>query len=244
MLNNIKKIIEKIYFILIMFVFVAPYFYDYWWKFIPSTLIIILFTKYCKGEWRKYLGTTIEKQNILILFFKFIFFICLVNLFLSYIIKNNELTTYQYPLYWYVTIFFQVLNEEIVFRGLILKSFFEKTNKKIIPIILAAAVFPLMHFLYYYYAEKVILGLSVIIILFLFAIICNLLYSILNHIWYGCVLHLALNLPIFTKDYYLNGIKINEGELFNIFGNSFVLTLFLTVSLFIIYRFNAIHKTD
>jgi membrane protease YdiL (CAAX protease family) len=117
----------------------------------------------------------------------FSFLMVLINLYFNYRLHALNITTHPYPPIWYVTIFFQVLNEEIVYRGILFKTVSRKLNPTI-SALLIAAVFLLIHLFFYYYGENLKLSGIAITVLFLFSVLCNMLYLMAGHIWHGFIL--------------------------------------------------------
>ncbi len=220
---------NKNYFLLILIVFIIPYFFSPWWKFIPITMLI-LWLSFIVNK-LDYLGITIAPPKTLcggLL----IAWIIIFHQFIVYQLKRNDIVYLVNPLIWYVTVIFQTLNEELVLRAALLKTIAKIIRSPYLMASFAAICFSLLHLVFYYYAAGIVLSILAVVVIFLFGFICNLLFLKYQHIWYGYILHLSWNLTRFTGDYFYQGIsKISEGSLFNILEGSYCVLLMSVIGL-------------
>lgn len=205
-----------IYGFIIAFVFFLPYFLDFWWKFAFSTSIIFLFAhRIWRQQWRYFLGLTIPARDILIcaalfgvLFFGF-------RILIFYQLRKLSIQFHGVGLIWCLAVIFQVLNEEIILRAILLRYTSKLLNSANLATFLTAAIFSSLHFLFYNIAQGVHLSNFALIALFFFWLISNRLFLTFNHIGFSYIFHLAWNLTRFTSEYFYHNQKISEGSLFN-----------------------------
>ena len=118
---------HMIYVFLVFFIFYIGYgvLYNSWWQFTPSTFFILLLTKQLyPQQWKKHLGLVGSFRD-----FIFAMFIGVIFGILSYYVIKNCLPV-KYVLgrenFWehlsFITNIFQTLNEEMLFRALLLNS--------------------------------------------------------------------------------------------------------------------------
>lgn len=221
-----------VYSAIILSIFIAPYFVGFWWKYIPSTILMVIVTKkLINDRYFSYLGLKIPTSNLVIFLLMFTSFAGLSNYFIKYQahMQNLSITPIGHYYLWYVGICFQALNEEIVFRSLALKFFMRTQKYKVIISILVALIFSLAHFCFYHFAQKIYLNLFSVINLFLFGLTCNLLFLLFRHIWFGYALHASWNLTRYTHTFLNHGTSVSEGELFNILESSVYITIILLI---------------
>ena len=111
---------------------------------------------------------------------------------------------------------FQALNEEIVFRALLLGTFLKVSpNLRLQTSMYAAAVFALAHFAFYYLKDAEMIGTWALLSYFFFGVICNLLFFKTGNVALSYALHLAWNFTRFSGDYLKEGQVIREGATIN-----------------------------
>lgn len=217
------KVRDLSYLVWVLIVFILPYGSTPWWRYLPATLIIIASTQIVYGNLRPlgiYLDYLIFIRVLVLLFASYINAKYLIN----YQLAKSGITTQDFDTQWNFTVILQVLNEEIVLRSVL--CFFLSKYLKAVNWCYAyglAAVFTVLHLAFYLLAQKVLLEWKALIVIFLFGLLCNLLFLKFQHIWYGYALHGAWNLVRFTQAYFLNGSQLAEGELFNYIEGSILL---------------------
>ena len=213
---------------IVLLIFITPYFFDGWWKFLLATIGILFISKtYLCGLKAPISHYFITGGLILILFL-----FCRILIIKNASLVNIEYVTNKYSLIWGVAIFFQVLNEEIILRSTLIHIIAKRVKVKLILILGPALLFTILHFLFYY-SHGCALNISAMTFILLFGIICNMLFIKFKHIWFGFALHLSWNLTKFTGYFLMNGVSISECQSFNyIEGN--INNLFLLIIIFIV----------
>jgi membrane protease YdiL (CAAX protease family) len=125
-----------------------------------------------------------------------------------------------YNFIWSIGLIFQVLNEEIFLRSIVLKLLKRLTKSSYLIITLPAIFFMLLHFIFYRYSGEY-LNLNVLAFLFVCGVILNWLRIYFHHIWFGYALHLAWNIPRFTGEYYSHGFMLTEAASYNLIEGNF-----------------------
>ncbi len=126
--------------------------------------------------------------------------------------------------------FFQVLNDEIVLRAVLLGALFYALREKLLTSIIAAFLFSLAHAAYYYSgAEPVQLAPLVLLNLFLFSLVCNWTFFTFKHIGFAIALHAGWNLFRFSGHLidFSTHQPVSEGQTFNLIESSLGLTLLI-----------------
>lgn len=235
---------QVLFYFLYLLVFIIPYAFGQWWKFIPSS-ISIFFIAYASHKIRfvDFLGITCSFRQVPIL----LSFFLIVALCSYFYIRDQSIAThismvsFDNFVLWHVGIAFQVLNEEIVFRALLLKILMNLTNSKVISAIISSMLFVSLHILIYLVFKNIFLNYLSLCVLFLFSIVCSTAFLTNNHIWFGFVIHYGWNFTRFTHTYFSpNNEKLTEGALFNILeGNSIVIVILLLLLTICIIRSHA-----
>lgn len=171
--------------------------------------------------------------------------LAIVFLFSNWLINTHTerlgLTVLPYEgIEWRLSPVFQVLNEEIVTRALLLGFLIRFFRQQWIVSAAAAAAFTGLHYLLYRFSLHAQVDLLPLTLfnLFLFGLLCNSLFLTWRHIWLGYAIHLGWNLNRFTKDFLMSGTPAREGMTFNFFEGSIWLTAVLLVGLFAVLGFS------
>lgn len=214
--------------ILLIFFFIIPYCQPFWWKFIIALPFILLITHY-KYPYKtlEQAGLNIPLKQLCISCGIFLIFFLLSHFYINIIIVQKDILFYPNPPIWILTIIFQVFNEEIVTRALLLNFLKTKIKKNITCAIVAALSFAILHFLLYYPVAKIILNPQALLAIFLFGLICNFLFLKFKHIGFGLAMHLGWNIVRFSGVYFKNNMMIPEGQLFNMFEGTWSIIFFL-----------------
>jgi membrane protease YdiL (CAAX protease family) len=212
----------------ITLVFVLPYCFAFWWKFILATPIIIFLSYLENGrQFLQKLGLIIPLRHLFLSIILFLGIYYFSHLYINYQISKNTLSFYPNPPIWTMTVFFQVFNEELVTRALLLNFLQKKLKSRLICAIFAALSFSLLHFLLYFPLSKIILNTQALLAIFLFGFLCNMLFLRFHHIYFGLALHLGWNMVRFSGVYFQNNQIIPEGILFNLFEGNWMVNVFL-----------------
>lgn len=120
---------------------------------------------------------------------------------------------------------FQVLNEELVLRGLLLTVLAVRTRRHpALASAAVAAVFSGLHQALYPLKDGSWLGFGALLNLFLFGVWANAAFLRSRHIGWGLAVHLGWNLNRFTGDFVRAGQIVPEGQLFDPLEGSLWLT--------------------
>ncbi|MFT4553738.1 MAG: membrane protease YdiL (CAAX protease family) [Chlamydiales bacterium] len=168
-----------------------------WWRFIPSTILIIAFTRlFYPKQWREYLGLrdTVQSVSIALL-------ICVTLTFLFHAVTAFSLPeSYQHMLgdfADYAVVPFQSLNEEFIFRALFLSALLSIKLSRWKAILLPALLFSTFHYLFYAYNVVVesrgLLDYSALWSLFFFGMTMNVLFISTRSILLPWAVHCAWN---------------------------------------------------
>jgi membrane protease YdiL (CAAX protease family) len=231
--SHIKKTrVRSLFYATLFSIFFLSYAIHSWWQFPLCTLILFTLFYFTNNHHRliPYLKLTKATAIIAILIFIALYY------FLEYTIHHTTqlqgiiMIPTTIGLKWDTALGFQVLNEEIMLRAVLLQLFFTRFRSRIKVSIIVAIFFALLHFAFYFLAQGAILSLSALTSLFVFFLIFNLIYYWTGHIWFGVAFHLAWNLTRFTHYFYWHGKRLEEGALFNyIEGSGFSLVMLLTI---------------
>lgn len=232
----------------IILIFVAPYSFSWgeaWWKFIPSSIIIILAWRWASpATWTTDFGIRFFVKDIAfgigLLVTVGIAAHRLIGAILSplgYISgpdSNN--------LGWKYLPVFQVLNEEMILRAFLLTRLNKIFRQKWIISIFAAAVFVFLHFLFYRYGKlNTTIEPMVMITLFFFALAGNSFFLETGNIVLPFAIHLGWNLTRFGEDWVLatTGTPLQEAIGFNLVEGDQTVTVFavfLTILALVLQR--------
>jgi hypothetical protein len=133
--------------------------------------------------------------------------------------------------------FFQVLNEEVVLRALILPLILLKLRNRLVTAALIGALFAALHVLLYRYLPvEAPLTRVAILNLFLFGFACNWLFLRWHHIWFSTSIHLAWNLSRFGKDFrHIGGGPVGEAWSFNVIEGRVAVSIVIALAFAVIY---------
>jgi membrane protease YdiL (CAAX protease family) len=220
-----------------------PYFLGTAWKFFLAAALLLCFLKITSapGTWLKRGGLAIPSSQLKWVVLLGLIIFCLSKLYLDFYLPRAGIVYYSFKNpWWRASPWFQCLNEEIVFRALLLSALFKKFPYRFTVSVTAALVFTGLHWFLYAFNEVAAVQLTPLTLfnLFFFGMVCNAFYLRYQHIGFGFALHAGWNLTRFTR-YYYSGLKpsapaISEGMSFNLIeGSWFLSALILMVYLFI-----------
>lgn len=225
-------------------IFFLPYFMDGWWKFIPSTILIcITYNLTSNILWKTSLNALTKHKSIVKYLLLLAVLYATFKVAISYIIAQYGISSKSIPQIWLLSTFFQVFNEEMILRGTLISFMLTAIEGKVrnikiakyAMVILIALIFAILHYLFYLIAENISLNCPAMCALFLFGIICNLLFLQYKHIWFGYIIHLSWNLTRFNNEYYLYGAKLSEGKLYNLLEGNYIVIIALFVILILVF---------
>ncbi len=220
-------------FLLISCCFIGSFLIDSQWRFILATPAILVCGRCAYGkDWLQGLGLCIPKRQIPgILTVWFGFTLC-SGLLLPALSQQAGLEylpyTGQVGFFWKLALIFQVLNEEILLRALLLPKMMRCLNSENKVMVFTGLVFYLLHALLYTYLNDSQLSQATLLTLLFFCLITNLLYLRTGHIAFSFTLHAGWNLNRFAADYQQGSYKLTEAQSLNaIEGQLFPWILFL-----------------
>ena len=230
---------------LVSLLFILPYLFDAWWKFVPASLCILGTLRWWNpSHWIEYSGLRIRPLFLLSAIFLMIPIFFLFNLFVSKRLDALgwmwDRSFYHYG--WMLMPIFQVLNEEILLRGWML-SLLELTrlNRTII-VVVSALFFSVIHLGFYPLTQGGPLSIGSAMTLFFVGLVCNFLFFIFRSIALPYALHASWNLNQYGQGMIVDqvtGARVLEFQSFNaLVGNNVVVgtTLFLAVLSWLVYR--------
>ena len=204
------------FFALINVFFLAGYgFLDTWWQFLPSTFFILLISYlYFPKKWKRYLGISVTWKE-----YVFAFVLCLFSFAVFHILIKTSLPN-EYTIAWnkhwgyfsFVNNLFQSLNEELLFRSLLLNFLLYLGIKEWKVIIIPAVIFSFLHWLMYAYnlipENRGSLDYSALCTLLLFGMTTGMLFLKTRSILLPWALHAAWNFNRFS----LGVIRVDSPE--------------------------------
>lgn len=188
--------------ILIFLSLVLGYCLDNWWKFIPSTLLICLLTiLFFTKNWTSKLGISNPKRWIFpnLISCGVLFFISKALIVIN--LKKQGYTLISEHYLDYVIVPFQTLNEEFVFRSLLLTAMRQLGVKQTKMIVVPALIFTIFHWIFYAYnlspENQGFLRFTSLLTLFFFGFTANTFFIATGNIGFPWALHCAWNLNRF-----------------------------------------------
>lgn len=224
-------------YLLIIISFIIPYLIETWWRFIPCSVLIIYFaSKLEPTSYKEFLGLKAAKITILktLIVFGLMFFV-------SYYAINYQLQTQKLEFYlasfnplWLLITTFHVLNEELIFRSILLNTIRKRAKNLFLVSLIVAVIFSLAHLVHYFISDGTILKPLTLIVLFIFGLACNHLFFKYKHIWYCYAIHLSWNITRFKSELIHDKTQIKQGQTFNLIEGSYFMLVFALIILFLI----------
>ena len=231
----------KVIFLLLLAAFIAPYsvgWYWGWWKFMPSTLVIIGCARLAwPGSWRAELGLRATRGDLGFAVMMFTVVYVLGAWLIGMILGQEGFVPgpVSENLGWRYLSVFQALNEEMVLRALLLTWLSRHVSRRTALCVLAAAVFALAHGVYYgLVAREAVLSVTAMMSLFLFGFAGNLIFLESGSIVASYAMHVAWNINRFGQDWRISasGLPMPEGLGFSLVeGNALAIGLALILVL-------------
>jgi membrane protease YdiL (CAAX protease family) len=218
--------------------YLFPYLYLHgiWWRAIPSACVILLVGALFFGRGMpKVYGLVMSWKEVAASIALFAGLLLVFTYVVStwVVVEPLGVQRYSHPPAQ-VHQFFQVFNDEILLRAALLTILLRAVPRPRLVIIITAACFALAHQLAYRTAT-VHIDWPAMLSIFCFAAITNTLFVRYRHIGYGFALHYAWNFFRFSSTYYLDGMRLTEGETFNhIEGSELVATASVTVTILVL----------
>jgi len=228
-----------IWFIVLFFLLIGyGFFTDKWWSFSISTVLIVGSVVFFeRSEYKTRLGL----KGPLYIWLLCTLFFPLCNFITQHIMTHvlpidfrfkSESSHYRE----YLRVFFQCLNEEMVFRGLLLTTPL-LTGSKWIKIIFISFFFAVGHWLFYRFnilpSNQGDLSLTAILTLFMFSVACNVFCLKFKTIAISLFFHYVWNVNRFLEILEKKGTRVLEYETFNLIEGS--IPVFISVSLLLLF---------
>jgi len=193
---------------------------DNWWAFILVTAAIMAVLRLLLGpEWPSAAGLNMPLVHALAAVAAYVMIAAGAKMLLSHVYVSVGLKANAPALTQQIGFLFQALNEEILFRSLLIGLLLPFARSAALVSLATALVFPAAHFLLYRFSNPlhVTLSLTALATLFLAGVALNNLYLRFRHIGFSWALHAGWNvvwLPAATYDA-LTKKPLPEPELFN-----------------------------
>jgi len=192
----------------------------HWWAFIPATLAILAVLRLLHGPaWAGYAGLKMSVTDALLAAALFGLMVVATRLLLPGIYASNGLSADSPPIARQLGLLFQSLNEEILFRALLIGLLLPIAGSRVLISVGLACIFAAAHFLLYRYSNPLHLALSplALLTLFLAGLVMNNLYLAFRHIGFSWAFHAGWNvvwLPAVVTDI-ATGQRLNEPQVFD-----------------------------
>lgn len=216
---------------------------------------IATFVFYRNG-WLDLLGLRSTSRQLIQAFILMLLF-CLI----SFPVITWSLSTKGYALVWadifdYIIVPFQTLNEEMIFRALLLGMLLKLGLSKNNTVILPAFIFSVFHWVFYSYImlpeNRGIVSLEALITLFMFGVAANSLFLRYRNIYFPWALHCGWNIHRFGSKIALMretgpNNRVKEYMTFNLLEGGLpiiILSIFLAPICFAIYAKDSDNQHD
>lgn len=209
-------------------------------KFIPSTISIVFITfVFYKKKWLDLLGLRSSFRQLAQAFVLMLLFCAISFLVISWSLSANGHALIFAEIFDYFVVPFQTLNEEMIFRSLLLSILLKLGLSKNKTVILPALIFSLFHWVFYSYImlpeNRGPINLEALITLFMFGVAANSLFLKFRNIYFSWALHCGWNMhrfgskiaPIGESDFRKG---VHEYMTFNLLEGS---TLIMILSIFL-----------
>lgn len=202
-----------------------------WWRWLPSTIVILLIGAACYGSsTARFFGLEMSLRSGLTALALFLTLAPIYSFVLLDALNDPPLRVQAYAYRpKHLGQFFQVFNDEIVLRAAAITVLLRWFRHPKAGSLVLAALFAWGHYFLYRFQGSEI-EWKALVTLFCFGAIANLLFVRFGHIGYSLAIHYAWNLYRFNSGYYVEGYEISQGETFNyIEGNGWVAATALIV---------------
>lgn len=192
----------------------------YWWAFIVGTAAIIGVLRLVHGpHWTSYAGLKMPLAHALLTVAAFWLVAAATAFLLPHIYTSEGLRASNPSLGHQLGLLFQSLNEEILFRALLIGLLLQYAGSRVLISIVLACIFATAHFLLYRYSNPLHVPLSPIALstLFLAGVVMNNLYLAFRHIGFSWAFHAGWNVVWLSPPMYdaLTNAPLYEPQVFN-----------------------------
>ena len=191
-----------------------------WWAFILVTGVIAAALRLLLGrEWAKYAGLNFPPGHALLAIVAFALIATASQALLDLVYTLAALKVTAPALQGQIGFLFQALNEEIVFRALLVGLLVHLVRRALVLSVAAAFVFAAAHFVLYRYSNPMhaALSLAAMASLFFAGVAMNNLYLAFRHVGFSWALHAGWNvvwLPAAFRDA-RTGEALHEPQVFD-----------------------------
>lgn len=198
----------------------GQFLFEPWWRFPLATLGILLIAQlgYGRQGWQR-LGLVIPGWHAAAAL-SLLVAVYGLSLWLQALLAGLQGMSYIRPSgiaawLWQTGLLFQVLNEEILLRALLLGWLKRQLHSELLIMLVTTAVFAGLHILLYVWLADVRLEPGPLVTLLSYCLIANLLFLRSGHIAFAFALHAGWNLNRFTAVYVDGGQRLSEAQSFN-----------------------------
>lgn len=226
--------------------FTMPYLHMAWWKFFLATLFILFsFSQIFPDHYKTILGLQLSSKTVVKCLVTFGAMMIVSEYFIDLTLDHSVIKRTPEPLlsFWLLQPVFQALNEEMLGRAAAFYVLARMIKKPFVLSLTIALGFTLLHTLFFWMKEGVILSMITSLSLFLAAFATNLIFQKTHHIGWVWVLHAGWNARQFGANYIFIGAgrMLSDGEKFNAIEGDWpvfllCLTLFLVTCVFVFFK--------
>lgn len=193
---------------------------DHWWAFILVTVAIVAALRLLLGrEWQNHAGLNISPPHALLAVAAFALIATASTLLLHQVYAAAGLRADASALKDQVGFLFQALNEEILFRALLIGLLVRCIPSRPAVSLGVAALFAAAHFAFYRFSNPMHVALSppALATLFLAGVAMNNLYLAFRHIGFSWALHAGWNVVWLPSAIYdvATGARLREPQVFD-----------------------------
>jgi len=192
----------------------------YWWAFIVGTGAIMGVLRLVHGShWTSYAGLKMPPAHVLLTVAAFGLVAAATAFLLPHIYASEGLRAGSPELGHQLGLLFQSLNEEILFRALLIGLLLQYGGLRVLISMALASIFAAAHFLLYRFSNPLHVPLSPIALstLFLAGVAMNNLYLAFRHIGFSWAFHAGWNVVWLSPPMYdtLTNAPLYEPQVFN-----------------------------
>lgn len=233
--------------------FLVPYNLDTWWKFFAASAAILVIGRWLwRGDALRVLGLAIPKRELVLSGILTVLFAILVRVLVLNVCTANHIVfdSSMYHWGWKVNPMAQVLNEEMVFRALLLAGLVRLFRNPMLAATLSSVAFAAAHWVLYSAMNGISLPATTLTTLFAFGMASSLLFLRFGHIGYSYALHLGWNLTKLEGTFINQSVqpphRLHEGEGFVLIEGAPIITalalVLFAVCLWLWYQ-PAVHRS-
>jgi membrane protease YdiL (CAAX protease family) len=191
-----------------------------WWAFVLATAAIVAALRLLLGrQWANIAGLNLPPAHVLIAVMSFVVVATASQVLLTYVYGAVALKVSAPSLEGQIGFLFQALNEEILFRALLLGFFIQYVRSASALSLGTAFLFAAAHFLLYRFSNPMHLALPVasLATLFFAGVAMNNLYLAFRHVGFSWALHAGWNVVWLPAAFFdaVTHERLNEPQIFS-----------------------------